>query len=277
MKSLSNLILLLVLVIAVSACSNNGVSVTAKFDNTQDIGEGTSVYLGDKLIGSVSDISKTEHGSVVQMSLDSKLSKKVNSKAAVVVNRLRQGAPLEFHNPPGKIVSALENGQTVQGLDSMLQLVGWGVGSGFDAGLEGISAFKDYLKSDEFERDKANAGIALDEGMKAAKDGLQEAGKTLEATINGVNLSEQELAAVVEELGDELAPVVKEFAQSGTELMLELERFAQNLEDTSAENQDSGEQFLESLTEALNTLNQSFEEGIEDGLNHSDESTEIDN
>lgn len=266
MKSLFKLPAAIAMLFLIAACSDHGVSVTAKFKNTQDIGEGTSVYLGDKLIGSVSDISKTEYGSVVQMSLDSELATKVNSKAAVVVNRLRQGAPLEFHNPPGAITEALVSGQTVEGLDSMLQLVGWGVGSTFEAGKDSISAFKDYLGSDEFQRDKVEAGVALDKGMKAAKDSLEDASKALEKTINDIDLSEQELAAVVEELGEEFAPMVEDLAQSGTELMLQLERFSQNLEHSNSDEKQSGEHFLRSLTDALETLNQSFDEGVEQGL-----------
>ncbi len=266
MKSLFKFPLAIAMLLLISACSNDGVSVTAKFENTQDIGEGTSVYLGHKPIGSVTDISKTEYGSVVQMSLDSELAMKVDSKAAVVVNRLREGAPLEFHNPPGAINKALEHGQTVEGLDSMLQLIGWGVGSSVEVGRENISAFKDYLGSDEFQRDKAEAGVALDKGMKAAKDSLEETSKALVRTIDDIDFSEEELAAMIEELGGEFAPMVEDLAQSGTELMLQLERFSQNLEQSNSQEKQSGEQFLNSLTEALEVLNQSFDEGVEKGL-----------
>jgi len=260
----------ILIALMLGACSNNGMQVNANFGNTQDIAEGTSVYFGNKVIGSVSDVSKTEHGSKVQMALDIEMSKKVNRRAAVVVNRLRQGAPLELHNPPGIVHNALENGQELEALDSMLQLVSWGIGSSFEAGTDSISAFKDYLKSDEFQREKAGVGIAIDQGMKAAKEGILEAEKTIEDVVNEMNLSEQELAEVVSELGDEVAPLVEEFAQGGTELMLELERFAQNLEQSSAENQQTGEEFLESLTEALETLNESLDKGVEQGLNSDD-------
>ena len=253
-------------VFAIAGCSTEGLDVTAKFENTQDISEGTKVYFGKKVAGSVSDISKTEYGSVVKMSLDTELAQTINSKAAVVVNRLRQGAPLELHNPPGDIKQALQHGQTITGLDSMLQLVGWGVGSTFEAGTESIGAFKDYLQSDQFERDKVGASVAIDRSLKTAKDSIKDAGEALENVVKEIDLSEEELAAVVEELGLEMAPMVKEFAQSGTELMVELDRFVQNLEQSSGSDQQSGELFLESLTRALEGLNKSFDDGVEQGL-----------
>ncbi len=273
MKSILNLIATrlaaLALIFALAACGNDGVSVTTKFANTQDIKEGTDIYLGDKVIGSVSDISKTEHGSVVKLSIDSDQAKQVHGKAAIVVNRLKDGAPLEFHNPPGAIGQGLQSGQSVEGLDSMLQLISWGVGSGISAGSDSIAAFTEYLQSDDFAQDKASVGVAIDQGLKSAQDGLKEAGKELEKTLKDIDLSEAELAAAVEELSEEVAPMVKELAQGGAELMKELEAFTQNLEQSSAENQQSGEQFLSSLTKALEALNQSLNDGLEEGMKES--------
>lgn len=270
MKFFSTSFVVMGLALALAACSDQGMQVSASFSNTQDINEGTTVYFGHKVVGSVSDVSNTEYGSVVELTLDKEHAKKINAKAAVVVNRLRQGAPLELHNPPGPVRDAIQSGQRIEALDSMLQLVGWGIGSTFEAGTDSISAIKDYVKSEEFQRDKAGVGIALDESLAAAKDGIVEAEKTLEKVIGEMDLSEEELAAVVEALGDEMGPLVQEFAQGSTELMVELERFAQNLEHAGTDDQQTGQQFLESLTKALETLNESFDEGIEKGLDTQD-------
>ncbi|WP_353411839.1 hypothetical protein [Arenicella sp. 4NH20-0111] len=262
--------LMIGLVLLLSACTNDGVLITTKFANTQDIKEGTSVYLGSDVVGVVDDISLTEHGSVVQLELDQELAVGVDSKAAVVVNRLREGAPLELHNPPGSVKIPVQDGQNIEGLDSMIQLVGWGIGSSIDAGSQGLAAISEYLKSDDFEHDKAQAGIALDRGLKAAKTGLQDAEKELVKTMADINLTEEELAEVITELGEEMGPMVKELAASGTELLLELERFAENLEHSSPAEQRSGELFFNSLTKALEDLNHSFEEGVEQGSNSAD-------
>lgn len=264
------LIISFFLVFALSACSNSGLSVNAQFAGTKDIAEGTTVYFGDKVIGKVSEVAKTEYGSKVEMALDTELAKKVNTRAAVVINRLRQGSPLELHNPPGPIHKALQSGQQVEALDSMFQLVGWGIGSTFAASTDSLAAFRDYLKSDEFQRDKANVGIAIDESVRLSKDGIQEVGKAIDDAVNEMNLSEQEMAALIEDLGEEMAPLVQDLAQGGTELMVELERLTRDLSDTSLENQQSGEAFLQSLDQALELLSQSLDDGFEQGLDEGD-------
>ena len=248
------------------ACSHDQLQVTAKFSNTQDVEEGATVYLGDSVIGSVSDISKTQYGSVVQLSLDNELATKVSHRAAVVVNRLRHGAPLELHNPPGALKKHIEDGQQIEALDSMMQLLGWGMSGTVAAGAESLSEFREYLQSEDFQREKAEVGIAIDQGLKAAKDSVGEAEQVLAEVISEVELSEQELAEVVQEVGEEMAPMVRELSKSGAELMVELERFARNLENKSQSEQQSGEAFLRSLTEALDLLNKSVEQGVEEGL-----------
>ena len=254
------------LLLSLAGCSHDQLQVTAKFSNTQDVEEGTTVYLGDSVIGSVSDISKTQYGSVVQLSLDTELASQVSHRAAVVVNRLRQGAPLELHNPPGTLRKSIEDGQQIEALDSMMQLLGWGVSGTVAAGADSITEFREYLQSDDFQREKAEVGIAIDQGLKSAKDSLSEAEQALAEVISEVELSEQELAEVVKEVGEEMAPMVRELSQSGAELMVELERFAKNLENKSESEQQSGEAFLRSLTQALDLLNRNVEQGLEQGF-----------
>lgn len=256
------------------ACGNDGVLVTTEFANTQDVKKGTSVYFGRDVVGVVHDISLTENGSVVQLEFDKELVISIDSKAAVVVNRLREGAPLEVHNPAGAVRRPIESGQNLEGLDSMVQLVGWGIGSSIDAGAETLSAFSDYLKSDGFKQDKAKVGVAIDNGLSAAKSGFRDAERELERTIAEINISEEELAVVIQELGEEMGPMVTELASSGTELLFELERFADKLESSSLEDQRSGEKFFNSLNHALEALSERFNEGVEQGLNSSE--SEID-
>ena len=83
------------------------------------------------------------------------------------------------------------------------------------------------------------------------------------ATINDQKMNEQELAAAMEQLGDDLAPVIEEAAASGVKIMQELERFAERLEVQSEQHQDSGQQFLDSLSSMLEKLNESMEKGLE--------------
>lgn len=252
-----------------SACSDNGVIVSANFANTQDIEQGTKVYFGNKIIGTVSDTSRTDFGSVVELSLDTQMSKKVNSKAAVVVNRLRTGGPLEIHNPPGSITEPLQAGQTVEALDSMLQLVGWGLSGTVTAGVQSISEFKNYLGSDEFRREKDQLSTAIDESLSAARQSFKEAEQAIQDVSKDINLSETELAALIDELGQEMAPMVTELTKGGTQLMLELERFSNNLEQQTVLDRQRGQAFLDSLTQALQSLNQSIDDGVDQALDES--------
>lgn len=274
MNRFALLLLSMSLLLALAACSQDQVQLTAKFSNTQDVEEGTAVYLGSKAIGSVSDISKTQYGSVVSLALDPELAGEVSHRAAVVVNRLRQGAPLELHNPLGTVRKSVENGQQIEALDSMMQLIGWGVSGTVAAGADSISEFKEYLQSDDFQREKAEVGMAIDQGLRSAKDSFTEAEQALAKVLSEVKLSEQQLAKVVKEVGEEMAPMVRELSESGAELMLELDRFSKNLETKSKSEQQSGEAFLRSLTEALDLLNRNVEQGLDQGFNTDDEVNE---
>lgn len=251
------------LILFLSACSDKGLHVTAEFANTQDIAKGTKVYFGSKAIGEVDAISATDFGSKVELALDTELAQQVNTRAAVVVNRIRQGSPLELHNPPGPVRQPLQQGQELEALDSMTQLIGWGIGSSFKAGTESVAAFKDYLKSEEFERDKADIGIAIDQGLRSAKDGVAEAEQTIADALKEIQLTEEEMADVVRELGQELAPLAQEMAKGSTELMLKLEELAISLEQAEGQNADA---LFESFTEALEQLGESIDSGVEEGF-----------
>ena len=77
----------------------------------------------------------------------------------------------------------------------------------------------------------------------------------------------------IEQLGDELAPVVSEVAKSSTELVQQLEQFIVNIEESAnLMDQQSGEKILESLAETFEKLNESIEEGASEGLKLDDNS-----
>jgi len=239
---------------SLTACSDQGLLVTAEFSNTQDIKAGTTVFFGQKVVGEVVDVVTTEHGSHVELSLDAALAESINHRAAVVVNRLRQGAPLELHNPPGTVKQSIESGQEIEALDSMMQLLGWSVSGTVAAGTETIAEFKEYLQSEEFQREKAQIGIAIDESVKSVMEGLAEAESSFGDVLSELDLSEQELADVVEQLGGEMQPLVQDLTRSGAELMGALESFADGLESKSMEERKLGLKFLQSLTSALDKL-----------------------
>lgn len=243
------------------ACgSGGGVEAVANFKNTNDIKEGTQVFLNDKAVGEISDVSTQEEGTTVTINFDQDFADQISSKAAVVVNRLKEGGPVEIYNRGDASVEPLQAGQEIIGLDSMFQLGSWMIGDVIKIGANSVSeyveAFQGYLGSDQFENDKA----ALSEQLETATESAKEAISSLEGVV--VTMDEQlELAAdPLEEYSKELAPLVEELTAGGSELMAELERFTEGLEAVDEDEQEAGEMFLDSLLATMEKLNDEMEE-----------------
>ena len=275
------------LLVLLSACSDSGFNVTTSFENTQDIEEGTVVYFQDQVVGTVSDVTKTQIGSAVQMTIDPQAAEKISSNAAVVVNRLKEGAPLEIYNSEGANKEFLVAGQELKGLDSMFQLGAWMVGDAIKIGTGSVSqyvdAFQEYLQGDKFQTDKAQVQEKINEATQAASEtikaveqdmseAVEEMTKDMTEAVEEMAEAEEEMAEVVEQLGDELAPmvellndelspVVKELTKSGSLLMEQLEQFTKGLESTQQSEQQAGKHFMDSLLATLEKLNQSLEQG----------------
>ena len=262
-----HLILFFLLALTLTACGSSGVEVSSRFNNEQEIDEGAAVFFKGELAGEVTDVSVDGSGSLVTMLIESEQAELISSKAAVVVNSLKQGTPLEIHNSANPKGLGLEDGDQLDGLDSMMSLIGWSVGDALDFGgseLSGyLKSFQTYLESDEFETDKDEIQTHIESAANDAVTVLKEMEGEITATINDQKMNEQELAAAMEQLGDELAPVIEEAAASGVKIMQELERFAERLEVQSEQHQDSGQQFLDSLSSMLEKLNESMEKGLE--------------
>lgn len=266
-------VLLLTLTLGLlNACGNQGVEVTTFLASSSKIELGAAVYFDDKQIGEVSDVVEEAAGSRVALMLDNQAAQTISRQSAVVVNSLKQGSPLEIYNPSTPSSDeALVSGQEIKGLDSMFQLGAWMVGDAFKAGSGSVNqyvqAFQDYLKGDQFEQDKAAVKTEIDNATSAANEAISRVEEDLTLTINGIKLSEDEMATALQELGDELSPLVQELSKTGVELMQELEKFALNLENTTPEQQQYGEKFLQSLEATLEQLNTSIEKGAEQAEN----------
>jgi len=264
-NSKAHAILSLCLLLILGACSESGVNVTTRFDNTQDVKEGTVVYFEDQAVGQVNEVSNTENGSLVQLNLNEDATKKISSTAAVVVNRLKEGAPLEIYNPGNTGGAPMVANQELKGLDSMFQLGAWMVGDAIKVGSGSVSqyvdAFQKYLHGDKFQSDKAQMQKQINQATDAAKDAMKTVEQDVAEAVGEIAASEGEMAKAVEEFGNELSPVVKELSKSGTLLMEQLEKFTKGLENTQQGEQQAGKNFMDSLLATLEKLNQSLEEG----------------
>jgi len=250
-----------------NACSNGGIEVTTYLSNTNDIETGALVYFEDQVVGEVSDIVTEAAGVRIALNIDKVAAAKISQQSAVVVNRLKDGAPLEMYNPSVVGEEFLQAGQEVKGLDSMFQLGAWLVGDAIQVGsgsiTQYVNAFQDYLKGQQFQEDKAAVRAQIEEAKDAASEAISSMELELDNAAKEMATSEKEMAAAVEEFGEELAPVVQELSKNGAELMQELEKFAQGLEQTSPDEQMSGQKFMKSLLSTLQQLNQSIEQGLE--------------
>jgi len=258
----------LVVLSVLGACGDSGVSVTAKFANTKDISEGAKVYFEGRSVGEVADVSGTDTGSVVKLEINNEAAGKISSDAAIVVNRVKPGAPIEIHNPASELLEALQAGQTIKGIDSMLELMAWSVGDALNEGGKELKSFvrgfTNYVQGDDFQLGKDEFRSQMNEAAGAAKNAIQSIEQDIGEAFDDMLAAEKEMANAMEELGNELSPMVQGMSKTGTELALEMERFAQGLEQATPEQQESGQQLMESITEMLNKLNESMEKGAEE-------------
>lgn len=261
------LLITTLLVVGVASCGSDKVAVTAVFSNTQDIEKGTPVFFDGQVIGEVSDVQHADHGSKIEINFDQVAASKLTSGVAVVVNRLKQGAPLELYNRESNGAQMLQDGQAIKGLDSMFQLGAWMLGDAIQLGNETVSdyveAFTGYLESEKFARDKQVVKEQLDTAKQQANQALKQLGEELDAATRQLASSEQAAADAMRELGEELAPLVEDLAGDGAKLASELQKFAESIEQQQGDERIAGEAFLASLLQTLEQLNLAIEKGAD--------------
>lgn len=250
------------------ACADGTSEISTTFANTKDIQKDSEVFFEDQVVGKVSDVVLQNNGSRVAIALNPGVLERLNNKSALVVNRLKEGAPLEIYNRATSDAQALQAGQEIRGLDSMFQLGAWMVGDAIQLGAGSISqyvdSFQQYLQSDEFEQDKQNIEIQIEGASVSAAQALEAVGNDLNRALEELVASEDEIVAAVDELGKELAPVVEQIGKSGSQLAIELEKFAAGLESSTESERQSGQKLLDSLVAMLEKLNASMEQGMDD-------------
>jgi len=260
----------LVLGAILSACGGSNMEVSANFSSAQGIKEGTPVYFQEKIVGEVSEVEEQNKGSSVTLELDETAAQGINASAAVVVNRIKPGAPLEIHVSGVPSKNNLQAGQELQGLNSMFELVAWSLGDALQAGtneLAGyVDSFQTYLQGEKFQQDKAIIEEGVKEMAEAASETMKSVEQELTAAMSEMTVTEEQLADAIKELGIEVSPLAKELAKSGTDLAQELDKFAEGLENATQEEQESGQKLIESLVEALERINESAQEGAREGL-----------
>ena len=260
---------LLIAVLLLAACSN-GVEVTAKFDQAQNIEEGAQVYYKGNVVGNVKRHTKEPQGSAVVMSLDEAAAKIIAPNSAVVINHIKPGSPLEIHASVNPAQGGVSHGQELVGMNSTFDLIAWSVGDTFKSTTTELSTyvneFSNYLESDQFKNDKAQVEQGVAEMANSAAQAIQSIEQDLASAMADIDVSEEDLAKAIEGLGNDLSPLAKEMAKSGTNLMQELDKFTQGLENATPAEQASGQRLIESMLAAIERLNKSAGEGVKESL-----------
>ena len=215
------------------ACGiGGGVDAEASFANTTDIKEGAKIYFNDMLVGKVTDVEIKGNGSQLSLEFDEQAVQGISANSAIVVNRLKEGAPLEIYNRSDVPGEVLQSGQQIKGLDSMFQLGAWMVGDaiklGADAVSEYVSAFQDYLGSDKFEQDKEIVQQQITTATDVAKEAIKTLGEDLNNASEQMQGQEKIAADSLKQLGRELVPLVEELGAGSSELIAELEKFTRS-------------------------------------------------
>jgi len=255
---MKKLISIFVLLAFIAACSSD-LRVTTQFNSTKDIKVGAPVFLNDTEVGEVLEVKQSGATTNVAIELFEANASLVKQKSAIVVNRLKPNKPLEIYNLKDDNLPVQE-GDTLQGLDSMFQLGAWMVGESLqlaDGGLGSfVNAFQQYLQGGEFQQNKQ----ALQEGVKQLgkeAEGMAEAlTQELDKAKTDLKQIEQDAAKAVEQLGEEMAPVVSELAKTGQAIQQQLEKFAQNVEQQNTDGQQLGTNIMESLLKTLEKVNE---------------------
>lgn len=262
----------LLFLVSLSGCGDSGIKVTTEFRSAHGVKEGAKVYFEERGVGqvvaiAVQDSDSQGSGSIVTMMIDPQAAEAIDPAAAVVINRIKPGAPLEIYASASAKQLGLQDGQQLKGLDSMIELVAWSLGDAFQAGsgeLSGyVDSFQQYLKSDEFEDDRAQVEAGVKEMATVAAMALKTVEQDLAAAMSEMTVSEEELALAIQQLGDDLSPIAEEMAKSGTDLMFELEKFTQGLEKATVEEQAAGQRLIESIIATIEKLDTAAERGTQ--------------
>lgn len=153
------IVVISLVVVVVSACGNDKLSITSEFSKTRDIKNGDSIFVDGAVVGEVTHVKLSDSKTQVRAELDTKAVVDISSSSVLVINRLDSGARMELHSrAPVTDDNQLADGQSLEGLDSMFQLGLWAMTGAIDNSTESlagyVTAFQDYLRSEQFNADK---------------------------------------------------------------------------------------------------------------------------
>lgn len=266
-------------VVVLAACSNGEFTVTSDFTDVDGIVKDKPVYFQSALVGNVVSIKEVDGVNRVTIALDQDKAATINSDAVIYLNVIKADTPLEIYNRGSSDeVSALQDGQQIESIDTPLELSAWLIGDVMQLGADTISktieTFQNYLGSDKFAQDKAVVQKQINNAAQATEQIISSLESQVNDVLQGVVESESDAIESVEQLTEELAPVMEDLGEKGVEVAKQLDQLVQNMKQSAVD--ESGEKPVGSgiviaLLEALANLNTSLESGVQSGVESGDE------
>lgn len=244
-----------------AACGSE-MQVSATLNSTKDVKEGDSIFLAGEVVGEVVNVEQQGDKTLLKIELNNKGESSIRQNAAIVVNRLKNDAPIEIYNKQNEEV-LIQKGGELTGLNSMFQLGAWMVGDSLSASSDSLTgyvdAFQRYLNGDQFQQDKR---VLEDSAKQLGKD-VQGVANALTEEVKKVTkdlgLTEEKAAEAVEQFGEELAPVLSELSKSSEAIVAELEKFTKSIDEQNPEAKELGSTILASLLKTLEKVNESID------------------
>lgn len=217
-------------------------TVSATFNAASGLEAGTPVYLGDILVGEVSDVTTTGETAKAELSLDPELVESLRTGSAALFTSRSGEAVVELYNyRSGK--EPLQSGGEMVGLNNTLEYAAWRAGESLDAGRQSMDemakSIKDYFDSEEWQQHKERMNRQL-------ADLKEELGRTYEDT----NEAYQEF---LEDLESESEAARERARESYDELVKRLQEQIARLKE------QGNEQIVEPLQRLLDELSRAMQ------------------
>jgi hypothetical protein len=253
---------LAIITLILFACGDgNIVTTTLTPDATVTLED--SIYFQNNSIGKITNITRTDLGTHIQMSLDDNALSLLSSDAVAVENSFKPNTPIEIHNGitnPG----SLAKGSDIEGIANMVQFGAWSLGNA--VGINGFSLdkyvrqFTDYVNGDDFNQQQTQINKAIQQSTELAKQTVTQLGNEVNKGVQQLQEMEGELVIASEQIGSELGTTAKELEKSGEEIFQEFEKLIDKLTEQSEVNLNSETAGMNILLALLQGLNGSLEE-----------------
>ena len=220
-----------VITLIVTACNNNDtVTTTLGADVTVTLED--SVYFQGNSIGVITNITHSDLGTQLQISLNDDAILQLSSDAVVIENSFKPNTQIEIHNGIANSGSP-PIGSDIKGIHNMVQFGVWRLGNA--ARIGGFSLdkyvrqFTEYVNSDNFNDQQVDINETIQQSTELGKQALNQFGNEAGKGIQQLQEMEADLVLAGEQIGSKLETITKELEKSGEEIFQAFEKLIEQL------------------------------------------------